>query len=217
MAIVNKILESLIPGDFVLDIGSNNGDFASQIISAGHKVVLVEPNPKLVTVLRTRFTDPTVATIVPLGVGKSSGTMSLSICDESDKLSTFATHWKEGRFREYSWTENVSVSITTIDDLISNFGMPRYIKIDVEGFELEVVSGMNVKAGIVSFEFTNEFVDHAIQIVQLLSNRGYSRFNIAIGENSVFSLQNWVTSAHISSILLNNRSNSGLWGDVYAN
>jgi FkbM family methyltransferase len=217
MAIVKQILEWLAPGDYVLDIGSNIGTFASDVIAAGYRVVLVEPNPKLVSVLRTKFTDSSVATIVPLGVGSNKGEMYLSICDEADTLSTFAEHWKSGRFSNYSWTERVRVSITTIDDLIEVFGTPRYIKIDVEGFELEVVSGLSSRAGIVSFEFTSEFIDHASKIVQLLSSKGYSKFNIAVGESTEFSLHRWVDSAHMSNIVLNNRSNKGLWGDIYAN
>ena len=64
--------------------------------------------------------------------------MELNINTDSPVLSTFAEHWKKGRFVESKWDKKIIVDMTTLDELIKEFGVPNFIKIDVEGFEHEV-------------------------------------------------------------------------------
>lgn len=55
-------------------------------------------------------------------------------------LSSFSDEWiksvKDGRFKEYNWDKVVNIEMTTLDTLIENYGLPIFIKIDVEGYEL---------------------------------------------------------------------------------
>jgi FkbM family methyltransferase len=43
--------------------------------------------------------------------------------------------------------------MTTMDTLISLYGKPDYCKIDVEGFEINVLKGLNIPLNLVSFEY----------------------------------------------------------------
>ena len=143
--------------------------------------------------------------------------MELSVCEEAPTLSTFDEHWKQGRFKEQKWDNRIQVKVRTLDGLIREFGEPRLIKVDVEGHELHVVRGLSKKSGIISFEFTNEFADHAIEIIRLLVIRGYTHFNLAIGETTEFALPEWVGFYKIAQLIDSIRVNTNLWGDVYAN
>ena len=130
-------------------------------------------------------------------------------------ISTFAPHWKTGRFAESQWDKKITVNITTLDELINKFGEPNYIKIDVEGFEHEVILGLTKKSGIISFEFTSEFIEDAHKSVDYLISLGYSDFNYSIGERRKF-YTHWSNANIIKESIKNNiKIDKLLWGDLY--
>jgi hypothetical protein len=123
-----------------------------------------------------------------------------------------------GRFAHETWDQKIDVPITTLDDLVRQHGRPRYAKIDVEGFEFEVLSWLTRRVGIVSFEFTNEFFSNAERLLVYLQNLGYTRFNFSLGERPDFALEQWVDVAPMCAVLkdLFGKYNQ-VWGDIYAN
>ena len=130
-------------------------------------------------------------------------------------LSTMSDHWKKGRFSNQIWDNKILVEVITLDELIKTYGLPNYIKIDVEGFELDVLQGLTQKAGIISFEFTSEFLNKAINCLNYLQKIGYDKFNFSIGERRKFS-SNWQNQINIIEVLKDEIKNDKLlWGDIY--
>ena len=183
----------------------------------GIDVVCVEPQPALYQHLVARFADTPGVSVVGKGVGALRGTLQMSISTREPTLSTFASHWKEGRFANAQWDCSAEVEITTLDDLVQEFGIPRYCKIDVEGYELEVVKGLNRRVGIVSFEFTNEYMNHAFAVIEKLIALGYKRFNLSLAESGSFHFERWIPYYELVTLLRVSRTSEGLWGDIYAN
>ncbi len=125
-------------GDLVFDVGANVGRFVRIFHSLGARVVAVEPQQHCVRYLRSRYGK--VATIEPVGVGAELGTMELHV-SPSHTISSFSTDWmkavnESGRFGKDQWGKTQQTPIVTLDSLIAKHGSPRYVKIDVEGFEL---------------------------------------------------------------------------------
>jgi hypothetical protein len=211
------IVNSLLPGDVVFDIGANQGDKSAWFSERGLRVVCVEPQPEMIKLLNDRFKNVPNVAVMGVGIGRQRGSMQMSISTDEPTLSTFSEHWKQGRFAEVSWDSTAEVQIIPLDDLVQEFGVPRYCKIDVEGFELEVISGLSKRIGVISYEFTNEYMDHALQILQKLIKLGYESFNMSLGESDEFYFPKWQSYFEIASILHSSRSTNGLWGDIYAN
>ena len=74
------------------------------------------------------------------------------------RISSLSSDWvravqKTGRFSEYKWNRKQTVFIDTLDSLIAQYGVPAFMKIDVEGFEDQVVSGLSIPVGAISMEF----------------------------------------------------------------
>ena len=126
--------------------------------------------------LNKLYSENKFVTIIPMGLGKSQQKMEMSINSKQPVISTFAEHWKTGRFSDSKWDKKIIVNITTLDELIKKFGNPKYIKIDVEGFEHEVILGLTKKSDIISFEFTSEFIDDAFKSIDYLISLGYLDF-----------------------------------------
>ncbi len=201
--------------DLCFDIGANLGNRTDVFLSIGAKVVAVEPQPSCVKELKKKYKNNPNVIIVPKGLGSKISIMPLSICEKESTIATFSDKWKTGRFKKYSWNETINVEITTLDILISKYGKPIFCKVDVEGFEGEVLRGLTSPIKYLSFEFTKEFFDDAIESMKYLISIGYSEFNYSVGEKFQLASTDWVSMGKIQDIIRNS-PDALLWGDIYA-
>src|SRR5207253_1750567 len=101
-------------------------------------------------------------------------------------LSSFSTEFisstKKTRFAEFMWEKSEKVKMVTLDRLIEMYEIPDFIKIDVEGYELEVIRGLNQKVKSLSFEYTVPELEHNLApICHKLDSLGPCKFNYSIG------------------------------------
>jgi FkbM family methyltransferase len=205
----------LRPGDLVFDVGAHVGNKANVFLAQGARVVCVEPQPRCIAALRHRFGKHDRVTIVAGGLGACAGNLTLSICSHADTISTFNEDWKKGRFAGHVWDKQVDVDVTTLDLLVEKYGQPHYCKIDVEGFELEILRGLSRPIRFLSFEYAIEFVSVTTGCVQRLVDLGYRRFNVSRGESARLALTEWVSAEGLLS-WLRTETDPLAWGDVYA-
>jgi FkbM family methyltransferase len=198
------------------DIGANIGDRSEIFSRLGVKVVSVEPQPDCVHALEKRFSDSDVV-VVNKGVGREQGEMRMNVCADENGLSTFSKKWQTGRFKNFTFDKEIVVSMTTLDELIHEYGYPDFCKIDVEGFELEVLSGLTKKINCLNFEFTSEFFEDTKKCIERLTSIGFTQFNFTRGENPHLRLNPWVDKESLFAVIEENiKNNSDLWGDIYA-
>jgi hypothetical protein len=109
----------------------------------------------------------------------------------------------------------VTVPVTTLDALIGKHGQPHFVKIDVEGYEPDVLGGLSTAVPLVSFEFTTIHRAAALACVDRLSALGHYVFNLSFGEEHVLGQPEWMDQQGICDRLLGlpHAVNSG---DVYA-
>jgi FkbM family methyltransferase len=208
---------ALLPaGATVFDVGANVGERVEAFLAVGARVVAFEPQPVLAQALRARFPGCVVREVA---LGAQHGTAVLRIADEST-ISTMSDEWREavvssGRFADHTWPEQVEVEVSTLDAEIAAAGLPDFCKIDVEGYEREVLAGLSHPVPLLSFEFTAELGHVALECVQLLDAVGRYEFAFSPAETMRLWEQGWLDGAAAATAL------QGLpgdlpWGDVYA-
>ena len=207
-------------GDLVFDIGAHVGDRVASFRRLGARVVAVEPQRAIVAALKLLYGRNPAVVIEPVAVGRRSGVTNLMINPVNPTVSTAseafvaaarnAPGWNTQR-----WTKAVRVETTTLDLLIEKHGIPVFIKIDVEGFEAEVLGGLSRPVKALSFEFTTIQRRVAAACIERCVELGYARFNAVIGESQVFSHDDWVSGVAIAA-WLNGLPQSANSGDVYA-
>ena len=210
--------------DLVFDVGANIGDKADHFIKHGAAVVCFEPQPDCIIALNDRFLNNKSVQVVPKGLADKDGVLTLSVCSSAPTISTFSEKWKIGRFADYTWDKKLEVEITTLDKAILQFGKPRYIKVDVEGYEISVLSGLSQAVDFISFEFTSEFVDDACCCIDILHEIGFDQFNFVLEEGDAFQVEEWTDASIFKKILRKMPDvyfrkfffKDLFWGDIYA-
>jgi Methyltransferase FkbM domain len=74
----------------------------------------------------------------------------------------------------------IDVPVKTLENLFKSYGVPRYIKIDVEGYETEVISRIRTKIDMLSFEYFLTEANYAskMKMITMLEKFGSLQFNI---------------------------------------
>lgn len=186
------------PGDLVFDVGAHLGDRTAAFAGLGARVVALEPQPHIVSWLRRLVGGRAGVTIRALAVGRSEGVARMALSGAHPTVSTLAGRWRSRvggsnpSFRRVRWEEEVEVRVTTMDALISEFGMPRFCKIDVEGHEAEVLSGLSRPVEALSVEFVAGGLDVGLACVDRLAALGSYRYNVVLGEGRRFHFDAWL-------------------------
>jgi FkbM family methyltransferase len=206
------------PGDLAFDIGAHTGDRTRLLLRAGARVVAVEPHPALSAKLQRTFEAEPDVVIVAEAVGTEAGSAELRWPAGGLPMASMAEEWVErvqssGRFR-VAWEEHAVVSVTTLDELIEGHGLPTFCKIDVEGYEEQVLAGLTHPIASLSIEFTPEFLDSTERSLARLAELGEYRFAYSVGESLKLNGGGWLTQEQALSQLRELDAMS--FGDVYA-
>jgi FkbM family methyltransferase len=142
----------LKPNDLCFDIGANLGQRAEVFRKIGCTVVILEPNAQCRDTLQFIFGKDPKAKIVMNAVGAQPGTIQL-YTHGTDSTGSVLPDWDKKVFGKDRGLMTQTVPVTTLDSLIESFGVPDFVKIDVEGFETEVLKGLSTSLPLLSFEF----------------------------------------------------------------
>lgn len=131
------ILPSLARRDAVsLDVGANWGMYTGALLPLSRRVIAFEPNPNMARVLARSWRRATVHRVA-LGAREGTETLSMPLMANGAASTGFGTLTPIG-----AQCETVQVQVCTLDSmLLSHVG---FIKIDVEGFEMQVLDGAMV-------------------------------------------------------------------------
>jgi FkbM family methyltransferase len=207
------------PNDLFFDVGANMGNRIVPALRVGARVVAVEPQEECVRFLEESFGDS--ITIVSKALGEKAQVKKLYV-SETSTLATFSQDWvnsvrASGRFRDFHWEESGEIEMTTMDAVIEEYGRPRFVKIDVEGYELEVLSGLSAPVSTVSFEYAVpedlEKIHGCLNKLKSLDS-GY-RCNYSIGESMKWASRTWRSADEMSTYVSTQEFLSTDFGDIY--
>jgi FkbM family methyltransferase len=211
--------EFISPGQLCFDVGANMGSRVRILLKLGARVVAVEPQDECVETLKKAFRRNRHLTVVQKALGACEGHAEIMKTSVTT-LSSLSSEWidsvrRSGRFSQYDWNRRQVVPMTTLDSLIVQYGTPFFIKIDVEGFEYEVLKGLSRPVKMLCIEFTPEFMESTFNCIGHLRRLGNIRLNYSAGDTMNLALKEWVSPEEMTEILSGFTGDNKLSGDVY--
>ena len=208
------------PGDLCFDLGAHVGSRSAAMLALGARVVAVEPQPDYAAVLKRLYGRIPNFTLVSQAVGQQPGRARLLVSTRKPTVSTLSPEWaaevaKTPGFAGVAWDAQLETEATTLDALISEFGLPAFCKIDVEGSELDVLLGLSQPISALSFEYIPAAGERALQCLKRLQGLGTYHFNLVEGEKPHFSLAAWA-DGHTLAAKLESLPSSARAGEVFA-
>jgi FkbM family methyltransferase len=174
-------------GELAFDVGANVGEWSRVMRSLGCRLVVVEPQADCVVSLRRSFAGDDEVAVVQAAVGDWIGSGELRPSTPGVTHASMSGDWQrtsmeKGYMPPEAWLAPIEVPVVTLDSLIERHGAPHYCKVDVEGFEPEVLRGLSQALPGVDFEFHQDLARAVEECVERLAELGEYRYRIFIGE-----------------------------------
>lgn len=210
----------LKPGNRVFDIGANLGNRVSVFLALNTSVVACEPQSYCYHFLKLKFGR--AITLVNAAMGSAKGRLTMYINPDSSTISSLSQEWinkvRTNRFKGQQWNNTQEVDVDTLDAMIVRYGKPDFIKIDVEGFEVEVLNGLSVQVAMVCFEYT--IPEQTTQVFRCLErlhalSPNY-RYNFSLEESNQFVFNQWKSYDDMVTQLTSGIDIFQAFGDIYA-
>jgi FkbM family methyltransferase len=158
----------------IFDIGMHDGLDAAFYMHKGFRVVSVEANPALCERARKQFAEQIRSgqlTILNVAIADEEGERDFYINLHDDHWSSLDPEWgqRTGKF------ETIKVRTQRFDSLFATYGVPIYLKIDIEGGDLTVLRQLRNCTAMPRFISVEE---HDLSYFPLLWSLGYRGFKI---------------------------------------
>jgi FkbM family methyltransferase len=199
------------PGSLCFDVGANIGEKSEAMLEAGARVIAFEPNPLVQSELQARCEGHANWTFVGAALGSApsistlyarKGLVNSGLSGGSDVIGTF------------------EVPVLTLDMAIQRFGEPTFCKIDVEGWELEVLRGLTRTIPLLSFEFQlgDRGIRKTLGCLEKLADFGPAQINVTPAETPRFHFREWISLEEFLAWFPGDLATSlpgDLYGDVF--
>jgi FkbM family methyltransferase len=167
--------------DLIYDVGLHNGDDTVYYLARGYRVVAIDADPDLARAGQVNFAreiDEGRLTILNVGISKSVSVSQFWICPSNTAWNSFDRNLA-GR----NGLDHYPVEIQTrpFADILEEYGIPAYLKIDIEGHDrmcLEALREFPAKPTFVSSEDGATDSMGTIRTLVTLRDVGYRYFNL---------------------------------------
>jgi FkbM family methyltransferase len=168
-----------VVNDLIYDLGTNNGDDAAYYLACGFRVLAIDADPGLVAQVKERFKAEIEAKrIIVLNVAIAAKTDKAEfwINDLHPELNSFDRGLVT---RSDDAHHSIWIGCRRLDDILSEYGIPYYLKIDIEGHDIVCCEQLSssIKPKYISVEMSQ------IELLLKLRDLGYDRFKL-INQNN---------------------------------
>jgi FkbM family methyltransferase len=159
----------------IYDIGLHDGRDTAHYLREGARVIAVDANPAMCAVAELNFREyirTGQLTVINCGVAEIKCQREFWVCDGVSEWSSFC---RELASRNGSRHHSITVDCVPIIDIVNEFGIADYMKIDIEGNDGVCIAGLNDATAprYISIEMDHSQGDRDIKKLFALGYRGF--------------------------------------------
>ena len=218
--LMNFYSQFVKPNSLCFDLGAHLGNRTNAWYALGAKIIAIEPQSSCMNYMKKRFKGKDNIILLECAVGEKAGTAKMHLSAMTPTISTLSDEgWRktinEDTSFEVKWEKVMEVRVTTLDNLIAEYGIPDFCKIDVENFELPVLLGLSQPIPALSVEFYPATIQDAIKCIERLEQIGRYGYNWSTAESQKFNSKTWISATELINIFQKYRR-ADRYGDFYA-
>jgi FkbM family methyltransferase len=165
---------SKMNADLIYDIGIHRGEDTARYLDMGYRVLGVDANPVMIERCKERFAAELTKgqlSLLNVGIAEKPGLLPFYRHASNDEWSSFN---QDLGWRQDGRGDVVQVDVVPFSHLLSAFGVPFYLKIDIEGNDLHCIDALS-REDLPRYVSTEAYTTDAFCWLRAL---GYSRFKL---------------------------------------
>jgi len=204
----------------IFDIGANVGNYAKENYNASTKIICVEASPKTFLKLKENTKENENIILENFAVSNSKDSHITFYECSTDTLSTLDLNWLQSdksRFGNLPKSvQQIRVPCISIDSLITKYGVPDLLKVDVEGAEDIVLQSLTTKVPVLCFEWASEWRTVTNNCMNHLVSLGYKSFDIQLEDKYTYRPSNFLFGPDDVRFFIDSTEDKNQWGMVWA-
>lgn len=181
----------MVSNQLIFDVGMHKGEDTDYYLKKGFRVVAFEANPDMVLFCKERFKEALAegrlviveGAIVDFDKQENGGVETVKFYRNKDVSvwGTVATDWASRNEQMGTNNEMIEVRAVNFTECLSKFGIPYYLKIDIEGMDvvcLKSLSHFDKKPAYVSIESEKESFGKLKEEFEYFRINGYESFKL---------------------------------------
>jgi FkbM family methyltransferase len=174
-----------VSSDLIFDLGMHRGEDAAYYLARGFRVVGVECEPDHVRHLRQRFAREIAdgrLVLVDRAIADHTGTVTFYRNKNISVWGTISPAWADRNIRAGTAVEEIIVEAIAPDVLFRQYGIPFYLKVDIEGADMlvvEVLAQFDARPSYLSVEAEEVSFDRLRRDFATMGALGYHQFKLS--------------------------------------
>lgn len=167
-------MSKTINENLIFDIGFHKGEDTKYYLEQGYKVVAVDAHPLLIEKGVEKFkkyVDSGQLILLNKGIAYETGVLDFWVNERYTEWSSFD---KSMGCRDNTKCYKLEIECTKTSNLIEEYGLPHYIKVDIEGFDVHVIDTLT--KGEIPKYFSCEAIH--VELLYKLRDLGYTQFKM---------------------------------------
>jgi len=176
--------------NLIFDVGMHKGEDTDFYLKKGFKVVSFEADPDLATLCRERFQEEvktdqlTIVEGAIIDIKNHKGSSDKIKFFKNKKTSVWGTvveDWADRNTKLGSDSEVIEVSIIDFSESLKQFGIPYYLKIDIEGMDVICLNALLdyvKRPDYISIESEKVSFDNLLEEFRIFKELGYGSFQM---------------------------------------
>lgn len=206
------------PESLCFDIGAHVGDRTSTWLALGARVVSLEPDPQFYAYLSRKLDGTPNWLGLPRALAAEEGRATLFQSKHNGMVSSLSSSWDEEidaiDRQGFRFDDRTDVATLRLDGLIERYGMPDFMKLDIEGMERTVLETASKLPRALSFEYYPTRQEDARRCIEAVEAQGTCHYQFVLRETFTFAWSRWLPAAEAISRIQS--TSLAIAGDVYA-